>query len=236
MKHSPADIVRSYLVDAGLGLLPGNEPWPMHLPPMPDSPDNAVLFKNTAGLYDGRYMQTGEVITHPGVQVLVRSIDEPTAYQKAFQIARILDAVCRNYVTVETSTYFIQSLSRRGDIIPLTNNKDIRETERLRSLYSINYITTIASDKPAILLPASSTDLVLGTFLKTQLPIGLVNGINSIFTITALPGTTETYMLFVNGVLKKRTVDYTLSGTTITFVSGRQPSTGALVLAYIDQG
>lgn len=49
-------------------------------------------------------------------------------------------------------------------------------------------------------------------------PVGVVNGINNIFTLSSVPSPISSLMFFVNGVLQKQgpTNDYTLVGNTIT--------------------
>lgn len=53
---------------------------------------------------------------------------------------------------------------------------------------------------------------------RNEVPSGTVNGTNTDFTIANTP-VTGTLRVYVNGVRQKVTDDYTLSGTTITFVS-----------------
>lgn len=64
-----------------------------------------------------------------------------------------------------------------------------------------------------------------------ETPTGTVNGINLIFTISATP---TQLILTVDGlVMTDSGIDYTLVGTTITFVAGRAPSTSSVLRAYI---
>lgn len=65
---------------------------------------------------------------------------------------------------------------------------------------------------------ASSTN-----YISQESPSGSVNGINVIFVLSQTP-TSNSEMVFLNGLLIKRTVDYTISGTTLTFTSA--PTTG----------
>lgn len=53
--------------------------------------------------------------------------------------------------------------------------------------------------------------------VRNEVPSGTVNGSNTSFTIASTP-VTGTLRVYVNGVRQKVTDDYTLSGTTITFV------------------
>ena len=57
----------------------------------------------------------------------------------------------------------------------------------------------------------------LKKFWVQETPSGTVNGSNTAFTISQTPVEGEAVMVFLNGLLQKRTTDWTLSGTTITF-------------------
>ena len=67
------------------------------------------------------------------------------------------------------------------------------------------------------------------SFTDKAVPSGSVNGTNTRFTVSQTP-TSGSEHVFRNGVLQKGGgVDYTLSGTTITFVTA--PESGDLLLA-----
>lgn len=62
-----------------------------------------------------------------------------------------------------------------------------------------------------------------------QVPSGTINGINAVFTLSDIP---VTLLLFRNGVLQQVTVDYNISGLTITFTAGNIPIAGDSLVAY----
>lgn len=63
-----------------------------------------------------------------------------------------------------------------------------------------------------------------------EVPQGLINGSNTVFTITKAPINNSEY-LYLNGVLLERGGDYTLSGTTLNLIV--VPQTGdKLVISY----
>lgn len=66
-----------------------------------------------------------------------------------------------------------------------------------------------------------------GTLVTRETPSGTVNGSNTDFVLASTP-TSGTEMVFVNGVLMDSGAgnDYTISGATITFLSGAIPQTG----------
>jgi hypothetical protein len=68
-----------------------------------------------------------------------------------------------------------------------------------------------------------------------EVPSGVINGVNDTFTLANAPSPTGSLMLFKSGLLMiKGGVDYSLSGSTITFVSGAEPATGEnLICTYL---
>jgi len=67
-------------------------------------------------------------------------------------------------------------------------------------------------------------------YINAEIPQGVVDGSNKIFTLHDAPNPTTSLQLFVNGTYQIVTTDFTLSGTTITFVIA--PSSGAIIRAY----
>jgi hypothetical protein len=68
-------------------------------------------------------------------------------------------------------------------------------------------------------------------FIDDEIPSGVINGSNAIFTITTVPSPATSLHVFRNGLLMKLGYDYTLSGTTITFVTGAIPQSGDTLIA-----
>ena len=60
---------------------------------------------------------------------------------------------------------------------------------------------------------------------------GLVDGTNTTFGLTATPTPSASLAVYRNGVLQKATQDYTLSGSTIAFVTASTPQPGDTLLA-----
>jgi len=61
-------------------------------------------------------------------------------------------------------------------------------------------------------------------FADAVVPAGTINSINRIFTLTSPPNPTKSLSLFRNGFYQTQGIDYTLSGSTITYISA--PITG----------
>ena len=62
----------------------------------------------------------------------------------------------------------------------------------------------------------ANVDIVSGSFADDETPTGAVNGTNPTFTIANTP-TSGTLKVYEGGVRKLQTIDWSLSGTTITF-------------------
>jgi hypothetical protein len=103
------------------------------------------------------------------------------------------------------------------------------------SIASINSsVTTLSSKVNALtalvngLAPAS---INVG-FVDAEAPVGLINGTNATFTLANLPSAGTAVSVYRNGVHLDSGVDYTITGPTITFLSGQIPQLGDIVLAY----
>lgn len=78
---------------------------------------------------------------------------------------------------------------------------------------------------------ASSSGLGTSNFVTGETPGGTVDGSNANFTLANSP-TAGTERVFVNGIRMRSGAgnDYTISGTTITFLTGAIPVTGDIIL------
>ncbi len=115
---SPADIIRQLLID--LSLADTSEGWEVFVGFFPDGPDEALCVYDTAGVLDGRIMETGEVIVHPGIQVRVRGKHYAEVYGKITEMVRGLDAVKKlSVVFSEEEVYTVHNVSRSGAILPM---------------------------------------------------------------------------------------------------------------------
>jgi hypothetical protein len=63
-------------------------------------------------------------------------------------------------------------------------------------------------------------------FIDGETPAGAINGVNNIFTLTQSPNPAASLALYRSGVRLRAVADYTISGSTVTFVSGHVPQTG----------
>jgi hypothetical protein len=69
-------------------------------------------------------------------------------------------------------------------------------------------------------------------FADAEIPRGTVSGANQTFTLANTPAVPLSLTLYRNGILQTNGMDYTVSGTTVTFSSGEAPQVGDALLAY----
>lgn len=63
-------------------------------------------------------------------------------------------------------------------------------------------------------------------FVDSEAPSGAIDGINATFTLADAPSPAGSLKLFRNGLLVEPTVDYSLDGNTVTFLSASIPAAG----------
>ena len=71
-----------------------------------------------------------------------------------------------------------------------------------------------------------------GVFQDAETPGGTIDGVNAAFTLVAAPNPAASLELTKNGIVQKAGLDYMLSGSTVTFVAGAEPLSGAVLLAW----
>ncbi len=130
LTHSPCEILRQLLIDLGLGTDPDLSPqqaWPVYASGEPSSPDSVITVYDTDGRDAGmRFQTTGERQEMQGFQIRVRSVDKPTGYVKAQNMAITLDEqVFSRPVTVgaytassviPAGTYTVWGIVRSGSV------------------------------------------------------------------------------------------------------------------------
>ncbi len=147
LTHSPADVVRTLLIDLSLATAPSaSGSWPAYVDQEPDAPDNVITVTDSAGIRQGRFMADGEVQEKHGFQIRIRSNDHYEGYEKSRDIAVALDESV-NLTTVSvgddagtgSDSYLIQCISGRGSILRL--GKDTPRTKL--NLFTINALVTL---------------------------------------------------------------------------------------------
>jgi hypothetical protein len=69
------------------------------------------------------------------------------------------------------------------------------------------------------------------SFVDGEVLTGTVDGVNTVFNLSRPPNPVSSLYLYRNGLFQRNTIDYTLSGTTVTFTANAIPQTGDLVIA-----
>lgn len=73
--------------------------------------------------------------------------------------------------------------------------------------------------------------LITGIIMQ-ETPTGTIDGVNRVFGISTPPIQINSLQVFVNGILQQVTLDYTFTGTTITFTVPATPQIGDTIVAY----
>lgn len=125
LSHTPARIVKEWLVASALAGDDGNE-WVAFHGTKPATPDLVVVVWNYFGRLDARLM-AGEFPEHFGIQIYFRGLADEAMAPKMKEVEAALAAVRRTPVVVEdTFNYLFHSWSRTSSLIPMgeeENNK-----------------------------------------------------------------------------------------------------------------
>lgn len=119
--------------------------WPVYLAAMPDGDrirDDVLCVYDTTATLDGRLLEEGTVIEHPGWQVRVRGSKFRIARAKIVAVVKALDEYRGGNVVVEGVKYNIQNISRRSSILPLGLEENDRKR---RSTFTVNGIITVST-------------------------------------------------------------------------------------------
>lgn len=97
-------------------------------------------------------------------------------------------------------------------------------------LASINSsISSLTTQLNNLGLASSTTNAV---FVDAETPTGTLNGTNTTFTLANPPSPGGSLTLYRNGLIQSNNIDFTLSGTAITFNAGSIPQAGDILQAY----
>ncbi len=69
-------------------------------------------------------------------------------------------------------------------------------------------------------------------FVDSEVPGGVIDGVNANFTLANTPNPATSLVLFRNGVVQNPGVDYTLNGPTAQFLAGAVPQPGDSLTAW----
>ncbi len=110
---------------------------------------------------------------------------------------------------------------------------------------SINQVTSLSADLASInsavaalgtqinsLGAVGAAGTTTATFIDGEVPVGTIDGSNSTFSLSQSPVPAGSLNIFRNGLLQSIGVDYTLSGSAVTFLSGSIPRATDVIAAY----
>jgi hypothetical protein len=69
-----------------------------------------------------------------------------------------------------------------------------------------------------------------GSFVDAEVPAGTLDGVNAAFTLANAPNPPSSVQLFRNGLLLRQGGDFSLSGSSLTFLAGAIPQPGDALL------
>jgi hypothetical protein len=109
---------------------------------------------------------------------------------------------------------------------------------------SINQITGLSTNLASLnaaiaALSAQLTGFMASTqpgtnaaYVDAEAPSGVLNGANTSFTLSQIPAPVSGLSVYRNGLLQSIGVDYTLNGSTISFLPGSTPKATDILAAY----
>ena len=118
----------------------------MYATQLPDAPDNCIAVLDQVGVGRGRLQVGGEQQELHGIQVIVRSSDDQTAFKKARDIkSAFMEDVLLNTVTVTdpegygtaTQNYIFYNISWRSGPFPLDDPTSDRKLRSLNVLANV---------------------------------------------------------------------------------------------------
>lgn len=198
---SPAELIDAYLLTELVGVEPF---WSSFVSKLPDEPDDAFALYDSRGRSDGRYLNEGDTLEHPGVQLRVRSLSYSRGYEKIKALASILDAVKRVAIYDGTTLFQLNSITRTTELLSLGADKSEH-----RRQFTTNYICAIGD---TLKNPTAT--------IRVETPVGVIDGVNAAFELTATP---SLLLVFVNDVLQTEGDDYTYALNVLTFEAGSVP-------------
>lgn len=145
LEHSPADIVRYTIIAHSLGTLHTGtgipEDWTVFCDVEPDRPDRVITVYNTLGRKHKRTFPDSMTQEHYGILIRIRSNTPAEGYNKAAEIASVLDElVYQESIIIGSSVYCLHSFNRVGGILALPKDT-VTPTRRI--IHTFNGLTSI---------------------------------------------------------------------------------------------
>lgn len=141
---SPAVILAEYIKQTLMFMTEPSEgeDWPLyisHLPTGKDLRSNAGAIYDTSGILNGRYMSSGLQVSHPGIQIKIRSNSQQAGYMKIWNIARELALLQNALIDIDGNDYTVVAVKRMTDITFI----GLEPGTSRRFLHVVNFIVSI---------------------------------------------------------------------------------------------
>ncbi|CAM6006426.1 unnamed protein product, partial [Sphagnum balticum] len=101
--------------------------------------------------------------------------------------------------------------------------------------FTVNAKGLVTAASQSTNCPGGSGGTVIAGTVQNEVPVGAINGTNATFTISHTPSPTY-IQLYRNGLLQALGTDYSLTGTTITFITASIPQSGDTLAAWYTYG
>ena len=144
MNHPPSAILTEYLTDDSTK--PFTAPveeldWPLYMTSMPDGDnveDDCGVVYDTVGEKLDRTMD-GVVLFLWGIQIKLRASDYEVGWAKATEVQDLLETLHQQSVTIDTTTYEVESMIESAPVISL----GVEPGTKRRYLFTLNYLVSI---------------------------------------------------------------------------------------------
>lgn len=148
LNHSASEIIAEYLRHAGTLARPQKgASWPLyvgHLPSGKASTSDAAMIQEIEGKSDGYILGTGELVSHPCVQLIVRGRDYEVTRRKTAVVCNAIHAIENDTVVMEDGTrYTLLNVAQVDTILPIGVDPD---TSSRLYLFSADFISTIREE------------------------------------------------------------------------------------------
>jgi hypothetical protein len=115
-----------------------------------------------------------------------------------------------------------------GVVLPISMNQVTGLTSTLAALNAA--IATLSAQLNSFM--ASTTPATNAAFVDAENPAGTLNGSNTTFNLSQVPTPVSALSVYRNGLLQAIGIDYTLSGSTLTFLPASIPKSSDIVSAF----
>jgi hypothetical protein len=115
-----SQVVRRVLIASNIATSDINLDWCCILKIMPDGVgvrDNIFSVIDMEGMVGGRYASTSEVIMHPHIRIICRSVSYDMGYSKMLQSMSVLDTITDYSCVFDNDTITLHKTSRQSGIL-----------------------------------------------------------------------------------------------------------------------